>query len=49
MVAHCGHKADYPILEKSMLEDARFKCISQCASGMAKISYTYELVENREI
>lgn len=36
-------KADHPLIQKAMLEDPRFRLTGQCASGMAQISYTYEV------
>ena len=47
LVAHNGHKADYPLIMKSLLNDKRYTLISQCASGMAKISYKYSYNNNK--
>jgi hypothetical protein len=44
LFAHNGHKADYPIVEKALLETPLFRLEGQCASGMAKISYTYKVL-----
>lgn len=44
IMAHNGFKADYPIFEKALLESKLFTLTSQCASGMAKISYSFEMV-----
>lgn len=42
--AHNGHKCDYPIVEKALLNSSLFQMVGQCASGMAKISYTYRVM-----
>lgn len=41
LVAHNMSRADYPVIQKALLEDKRLTLVGQCASGMAKISYTY--------
>lgn len=48
LFAHNGHKANYPIVEKALLESPLFRLEGQCASGMAKISYTYKVMGKYE-
>jgi hypothetical protein len=48
LFAHNGHKADYPLVEKTLLESSLFRMEGQCASGMAKISYTYKVMGKYE-
>lgn len=45
-VAHNMARADYPVIQKALLEDPRITLTGQCASGMAKISYTYTIEFN---
>jgi hypothetical protein len=45
-VFFCAHnmaRADYPVIQKALLDDKRIILTGQCASGMAKISYTYQI------
>jgi hypothetical protein len=44
-VAHNMSRADYPVIQKALLDDKRITLTGQCASGMAKISYTYRIEE----
>lgn len=44
LFAHNGHKADYPLIEKTLLNSDLFTLEKQCASGMAKISYTWKVM-----
>lgn len=48
LFAHNGHKADYPLVEKALLNSTLFRLESQCASGMAKISYTWKVLGKYE-